>query len=119
MNQTRRASQPDYQTLEPYASSPPDNQPDERITYAKELLALNKLYNNEEKFEDTKDNFDFKLIIYLDKCKFADLPEHACEKGVSLMLTSETLTYYYVNRDNFITFNDFCTSMRLYFESSE
>ncbi len=32
------------------------------------------------------------------------------------MLTSEALTYYYVNKDNFITFNDFCISMRLYFE---
>jgi hypothetical protein len=35
------------------------------------------------------------------------------------MFTSETLIYYYVNRNNFITFNDFCTSMRLYFEDSQ
>jgi hypothetical protein len=29
------------------------------------------------------------------------------------------LTYYYVNRNNFITFNDFCISMQLYFEDSQ
>jgi hypothetical protein len=45
--------------------------------------------------------------------------EHAYEKDVSLMLIDETLTYYYANRANFITFNDFCISMRLYSENSE
>ncbi len=121
MNLTRRVSQSDYQASESYAlsSSSEINQSDERIIYAKKLSALNKLYKNEEKFENTEDNFDFKLTIYLDKCKFADLSEHAYEKDVSLMLTSETLTYYYANRANFITFNDFCTSMRLYFENPE
>ncbi len=121
MNMIRRASQFDYQAFELYVSLSFSeiNQSDERITYAKELSALNKLYKNEEKFEDTEDNFDFKLTIYLDKCKFADLSEHAYEKGVSLMLTNETLTYYYVNRNNFITFNDFCISMQLYFEDSQ
>jgi hypothetical protein len=62
---------------------------------------------------------NFKLTIYLDKCKYADLSEHAYEKSVLLMLTNETLTYYYVNKNNFITFNDFCINMRLYFENSE
>jgi hypothetical protein len=121
MNLIRRASQSDYQASELYASSSFSeiNQSDERVIYAKKLSALNKLYKNEEKFEDTENNFDFKLTIYLDKCKFADLSEHAYEKGVSLMLTSETLIYYYVNRNNFITFNDFCINMRLYFENSE
>ncbi len=80
---------------------------------------LNKLYKEKKKFESTENNFDFKLTIYLDKCKHADLSEHAYEKEVSVMLTDETLTRYYVNRTNFIIFNDFCTSMRTYFESSE
>jgi hypothetical protein len=29
------------------------------------------------------------------------------------------LTRYYANKANFITFNDFCTSMQTYFESPE
>jgi hypothetical protein len=35
------------------------------------------------------------------------------------MLTDETLIRYYANKANFIIFNDFCTSMRTYFEDSE
>ncbi len=95
MNLIRRAAQSNYQVSESYASSSFSeiNQSDERIIYVKKLSALNKLYKNEEKFEDTENNFDFKLTIYLDKCKFADLSKHAYEKDVSLMLTSETLTY--------------------------
>ncbi len=116
MNLIRRA-----QASEFYNSSSLSkiNQSEERIIYVKKLSTLNKLYKNEEKFENTKNNFDFKLTIYLDKCKFADLSKHVYEKDVSLMLTSETLTYYYVNKNNFITFNDFCNNMRLYFEDSQ
>ncbi len=116
INFIRRASQSNYQAIKSYTSSSSINQSDERIIYAKELSTLNKLYINEAKFENTKDNFDFKLTIYLDKCKFADLSKHAYEKDVSLMLTNKTLIYYYVNENNFITFNDFCINMQLYFE---
>ncbi len=118
MNEIRRASQLKHQTsvnqaLESYVSS------SLKITYEKELSMLNKLFKNEKKFDDTENNFDFKLMLYLDKCRHADLSKHAYEKNVSAMLTDETLTRYYANRANFITFNDFCTSMRTYFESSE
>jgi hypothetical protein len=77
MNLTRRASQSDYQTSKSYVSSS-----SAKVIYATKLSALNKLYKNEEKFENTENNFDFKLIIYLDKCKFADLSEHVYEKDV-------------------------------------
>jgi hypothetical protein len=115
VNEIRRASQISVnQALESYVSSSPA-----KMIYEKKLSMLNKLYKNEKKFDDTENNFDFKLTIYLDKCRHADLSEHAYEKGVSAMLTDETLTRYYANRANFITFNDFCISMRTYFESSE
>jgi hypothetical protein len=48
---------------------------------------LNKLYKEKKKFEDTENNFDFKLTIYLDKCRHADLSKHAYEKRISAMLT--------------------------------
>jgi hypothetical protein len=80
---------------------------------------LNKLYKKKKKFENTENNFDFKLTIYLDKCRHADLSKHAYEKEISVMLTDETLIRYYVNRANFIMLNDFCFSMRTYFENSE
>jgi hypothetical protein len=118
MNEIRRASQSDHQisvnqAFKSYVSS------SAKIIYEKELSMLNKLYKKKKKFENTENNFDFKLTIYLDKCKHADLSEHAYEKEVFVMLTDEALIRYYVNRTNFITFDDFCTNMRTYFESSE
>jgi hypothetical protein len=119
VNEIRRASQSNHQisvnqAFESYVSSS-----SAKIIYEKKLSMLNKLYKNEKKFEDTENNFDFKLTIYLDKCRHADLSEHAYEKEISVMLTDETLTRYYANRANFIIFNDFCISIRTYFEDSE
>ncbi len=117
MNHTRQISQSDdrqtRQAFKSYVSS------SSKISYEKELSTLNKLYKEKRKFESTENNFDFKLTIYLDKCRHADLSKHAYEKEISVMLTSETLTLYYVNKANFITFNDFCINMRTYFENSE
>jgi hypothetical protein len=91
MNEIRRASQSDQisvnqafesyvspSSLESYVSS------SSKVIYEKKLSMLNKLYKKKKKFENTKDNFDFKLTIYLDKCRHADLSEHAYEKGVQL-----------------------------------
>ena len=35
-------------------------------TYNKELINLIKLYINESKYNNKNDNFDFKLIIFID-----------------------------------------------------
>jgi hypothetical protein len=114
MNHARQIRQlNDRQAFESYVSS------SSKISYEKELSTLNKLDKEKKKFEDTENNFDFKLTIYLDKCKHADLSKHAYDKEISVMLIDETLTRYYVNRTNFITFNDFCISMRTYFEDFE
>ncbi len=112
MNRTRQ-SQSNYQAFELYVSS------SSKTAYEKELTTLNKLYKNEKKFEDIENNFDFKLITYFDKCRYADLSKHVYEKEISVMLTDETFIRYYVNRTNFITFNDFCINMQTYFENSE
>ncbi len=89
MNHTRQNPQSDdRQALESYVSS------SSKISYKKELSTLNKLYKEKKKFESTENNFDFKLTIYLDKCRHADLSEHAYEKEISAMLTDETLTRY-------------------------
>jgi hypothetical protein len=126
MNEIRRSSQSDHQTsvnqaFESYVSSSFESyvSSSSKITYKKEISMLNKLYKNEKKFESTENNFDFKLTIYLDKCRHADLSAHAYEKEISVMLTDKTLTRYYANKTNFITFNDFCISMQTYFENSK
>jgi len=37
-------------------------------TYSKELVNLAKLYTNEAKYSGENNNFDFKLIIFIDLC---------------------------------------------------
>jgi hypothetical protein len=90
VNHTRQSPSSDernqgYQAPESYAS------PSSKTSYEKELSTLNKLYKEKKKYESTEDNFDFKFTIYLDKCRHADLSEHAYKNGISAMLTDETL----------------------------
>jgi len=37
-------------------------------TYSKELANLAKLYIDKSKYSDENNNFDFKLIIFIDLC---------------------------------------------------
>jgi hypothetical protein len=93
-NDRNQDFQHQHQAFESYVSS-------SKISYEKELSTLNKLYKEKKKFEDTEDNFDLKLTIYLDKCRHANLSKHAYEKKVSVMLTDETLIRYYLKLSKF------------------
>jgi hypothetical protein len=44
-------------------------------TYGKELANLAKLYTNKSKYSGENDNFNFKLIIFIDLCQKADIPK--------------------------------------------
>jgi hypothetical protein len=115
VNETRRASSERHI----YASESHD-QSDERIdNYAKKIAFLNKIYRDEDRFSDPKDNFEFKLLIFFDRCSQMNLPKHAYLKAASIMLSDQTLTYYYSNKATYFVFDDFCTSMRVYFENPE
>ncbi len=96
------------------------DQSDERIdNYAKEIISLSKIYRNEVKFNDSKNNFEFKLLIFFDRCNQMNLSKHAYLKIVSIMLFDQTLTYYYSNKVTYFIFNDFCINMKAYFENFE
>jgi hypothetical protein len=102
-----------------YASEFYDQSNERSDNYAREIISLSKIYRDEDRFSDSEDNFEFKLLIFLDRCSQMNLSEHAYLKAVSIMLSDQTLTYYYSNKITYFTFDDFCTSMRTYFESSE
>jgi hypothetical protein len=44
-------------------------------TYSKELANLAKLYTDEAKYSGKNNNFDFKLIIFIDLCQKANIPK--------------------------------------------
>jgi hypothetical protein len=80
---------------------------------------LSKIYRDKDRFKDSKDNFEFKLLIFFDKYSQINLSKHAYLKAVLIMLFDQTLTYYYLNKVIYFIFDDFCTSIRVYFENSE
>ncbi len=93
---------------------------DERFdNYAREIVSLNKIYRDEDRFSDSENNFEFKLLIFFDRCSQMNLSKHAYLKAVSIMLSDQTLTYYYSNKVTYFIFDDFCANMRAYFENSE
>ncbi len=87
--------------------------------YSKKLVLLKKIYKNDDKFDIIDDNFNFKILIFYDKCKRADLFRIAYDEDVSIMFRNQILIYFYTNQVIFITFDDFCVSMKNFFKDSE
>ena len=94
-------------------------QEDSNNQYAKKLTLLEKIYKENDKFSDTGDNFDFKLTIFLDKCRRVGLPRVAFIYSAAIMLSDQALTHYYANRGSAASFDDFCQNMRTFFEGPE
>ncbi len=111
--------------LEPVHISQSFNEPsqsfnDSNDDFSRQLTLLNKICKENEKLSDTNSNFDFKMLKFYDKCRRARLPEHAYLQSVSIMLTSETLDYYYSNLQFCCySFHEFCVNIKHYFEKSE
>lgn len=76
--------------------------------YSKELIQLDKLYKNEDKFSRTEDNFTFKLSIFYDKCQLVGLLLDTYFEGVSVLLTGQAQTHFYTNCKSIVSFDDFC-----------
>jgi hypothetical protein len=87
--------------------------------FFKKLSQLNKIYKNDEKFKNTNDNFEFKLKIFINKCKRVELSSHAYLKEIAFMLANRTLFHFYVNEYENITFDKFYVDMKRFFEESE
>ncbi len=88
--------------------------------FFRQLTLLNKIYKKKDKFSDTDNNFDYKVMIFYDKCRRVELSSHAYIQSVSVMLSSQALYYYYSNQLQLShDFFDFCISIKNAFEKSE
>jgi hypothetical protein len=58
-------------------------------------------------------------MIFYDKCNRANLSQVAYDQNASIMLRDQILTYFYINRHIFKSFNDFCISIKNFFENFE
>jgi hypothetical protein len=73
--------------------------------FRKKLIDLIKIYKKENKFKNKNDNFDFKIMIFYDKCNVIELFEHAYMQIASIMLEERALNHYYFNRMYAMTFH--------------
>ncbi len=88
--------------------------------FFRQLALLNKIYKKKDKFSDTDSNFDYKVMIFYDKCKRASLSSHAYIQDVSIMFSNQTLIHYYSNQLQLNhDFFDFCINIKNAFEESE
>jgi hypothetical protein len=95
-----------------------DSQSESR-NLCKKLINLIKIYRKENKFKNKNDNFDFKIMIFYDKCNVIELFEHVYMQAVSIMLEECVLSHFYSNRMYVMTFNHFCINIKRYFEESK
>ena len=65
------------------------------VFYIYEFIQLNKSYKIEKKFEKTKNNLQFKFIVFCDKCRRVELSKNAYFMIASIMLKNQTLIFYY------------------------
>ncbi len=88
--------------------------------FFRQLALLNKIYKKKDKFSDTDSNFDYKVMIFYDKCKRASLFSHAYIQDVLIMLSSQALIHYYSNQLQLSNdFFDFCINIKNAFEEFE
>jgi hypothetical protein len=87
--------------------------------FFKKLSQLDKIYKNDEKFKSTDDNFEFKLKIFINKCKRVELSSHVYLKKIAFMFASRALSHFYVNEYENITFDKFRVDMKRFFEEFE
>ncbi len=88
--------------------------------FFRQLTLLNKIYKKKDKFNDTDSNFDYKIMIFYDKCRRVELSSHAYIQNAFVMLSNQALIHYYSNQLQLShDFFDFCISIKNAFEELE
>ena len=92
---------------------------DSETRYSKKLVLFDRIYKNEKKFEETNDSFDYKLLLFYNKCKRVNLFKRAYIYEISIMLTEQIQSRFYKIRNMILIFDEFCEDMRDYFEKNK
>ncbi|TEY29375.1 hypothetical protein BOTCAL_0949g00010 [Botryotinia calthae] len=97
--------------------SPPRN-PSYSATQS--LVSLSKFYTDDEKYGGDDDNFDFKLSIFYEISRRAEVPTDMLYKAFPMMLKESSLEFFHANYESLpSTFKELCTYMRSNFEGDE
>jgi CO dehydrogenase/acetyl-CoA synthase epsilon subunit len=86
---------PPLQAMIPTTTTPITTVPTSILGYRKELINAAKLYTDDQKYSGISGNFNFKLTIFYNICKRADVLKRVYPKAFLLMLQGLALNYYY------------------------
>jgi hypothetical protein len=87
--------------------------------FSKKLTLLDKIYRDGDKFDEIDDNFEFKLMIFQDKCRRVGLLQEAYIQDAFIMLIEQAQTHFYANVGIHVFFEIFCHKMQTFFEGLE
>ena len=80
--------------------------------YRQELGIIIKIYTKESKYGGNGDSFDFKLAIFYNIYRRADVPYKAKAKAFPIILKGLILNFYYLNNTiNKLSFQDICSAV--------
>ena len=89
------------------------------ISYAHELTQLDKVYRNDDKFSETKNNLEYKLSIFYDKCYLTGISKKAYHLTAGIMLSGLVQSHYFINRSTMAIWDEFIVSLKNFFEGFE
>ena len=88
--------------------------------YRQELSIIIKIYTEESKYRENRDSFNFKLAIFHNIYRRANIPHKAKAKAFFIMLKGLVLNFYYLNNTiNKLSFQDICSAIQTYFKGLE
>jgi hypothetical protein len=113
------------QTIPPFEAStaqalPATQAPSALSGLGREVANLAKLYTDEQKYSGENDNFEYKLNIFNNACKRADIPAEGKADAFPTMLKGLALDFYFSTLDNRnLNFDQMCRAMIAHFEGEE
>ena len=88
--------------------------------YRQELSIIIKIYIEESKYRSNRDSFNFKLTIFYNIYRRADVLYKAKAKAFPIMLKGLALNFFYLNNTiNKSSFQDIYSAVQTYFKGLE
>ena len=80
--------------------------------YRQELNIIIKIYTKESKYRSNRDSFNFKLAIFYNIYRYANILYKAKAKAFPIMLKGLVLDFFYLNNTiNKSSFQDICSAI--------
>ena len=85
--------------------------------YGQELNIIIKMYIKKSKYRSDRDSFNFKLTIFHNIYRCADILYKVKAKAFPIMLKGLVLNFFYLNNTiNKLSFQDICSTVQTYFK---